>query len=295
MQSLHFFPPAFLLLWYYTKVNEHLMRVSRRFKGKKMKWGRQWCLLNLNKLPVYSEEDKRLSTAEEQLRKGMEKVIEFYIMGFFTWQCEYYWISPITIKITQKQNSVKACYETLTISMEVSATKTAHRNVSEKEYSGIFFSIELNYGVMWILIRAYRKKWKWELQKMSMQKGKDFTVTAGTVNIKRWNICIIGNVLHTISLFNRLSLATSPQSLAYQVFFGRGDIFTWNMISYCFTDCRWELKVSRFKLLNVGLKTAFVWLQKIALKWYCITSPSFRTFLSSPQPKFISVPCTLFI
>lgn len=89
MQSLRFFP-VLLLLWYYTKVNEHLMRVSRRFKGKKRKRGRQWCLLNLNKLPVYSEKDKRLSIAEEQLRKGIEKVIGFYIMGFFTWQCEYY-------------------------------------------------------------------------------------------------------------------------------------------------------------------------------------------------------------
>jgi len=34
--------------------------------------------------------DKRLSAAEEQLRKGIEKVIEFYLMGFFTWQSEYY-------------------------------------------------------------------------------------------------------------------------------------------------------------------------------------------------------------
>lgn len=196
------------------------MRVSRRFKGKKKKRGRQWCLLNLNKLPVYSEEDKRLSTAEEQLRKGMEKVIEFYIMGFFTWQCEYYWISPITIKITQKQNSVKACYETLTISMEVSATKTAHGNVSEKEYNGIFF----NRTELWCDVnfnKSIQKKWKWELWKMSMHKGKDFTATTCTVNIKRWNICIKGNVLHSIALFNGLSLATSLQSSAYQVSSGK--------------------------------------------------------------------------
>lgn len=171
MQSLHFFP----LHYYYYGITQRWMNISWEcLEGsKEKKRGRQWCLLNLNKLPVYSEEDKRLSTAEEQLRKGMEKVIEFYIMGFFTWQCEYYWISPITIKITQKQNSVKACYETLTISMEVSATKTAHRNVSEKEYSGIFFfSIELNYGVMWILIRAYRRNENGNCEKCLCTKGK---------------------------------------------------------------------------------------------------------------------------
>lgn len=147
----------------------------------------------------------------------MEKVIEFYVTGFFTWQCEYYWITPITIKITQKQSSVKACYETLTISMEVSATQTAHRNVSEKECSGFWFFF--NRTELWCDVnfnKSIQKKWKWGLQKMSMHKGKDFTATTCTVNIKRWNICIKGNVLHTTALFNGIFLATSPQSLAYQ-------------------------------------------------------------------------------
>lgn len=65
--------PVQLLLQYYTEVSEHLLRVPGKFRGEGKRSGLQ-CLLNLNKLPAYSEEDKRLCTGrgatEKRNRKG---------------------------------------------------------------------------------------------------------------------------------------------------------------------------------------------------------------------------------
>lgn len=124
-----------------------------------------------------------------------------------------------------------------------------------KNIVGAFF---FNRTKLWCDVNFNRRTQKNEnvnRKKKSMHKRKDFIATDCTVNSKRWNICIKGNVLHNTDLFNRLHLATS---------FSVSSLASWLRhkvtylpeiwISHCFIDSKWELKVSWFKLPNADLK-----------------------------------------